>query len=85
MDYIYLPFSFIVLDSREFCYMSWSISIYAWQAKSFLDKNKLMDIIDPQLGDGIDPDQIKLLAMTANKCINQSSIERPEMSEVCLN
>ncbi|KAL2922861.1 Receptor-like cytosolic serine/threonine-protein kinase RBK2 [Bienertia sinuspersici] len=56
-------------------------SLVMW-AKSLLDKNKLKELIDPQLGDGVDNDQIKLLAMTANKCINQSSIDRPEMNEV---
>ncbi|KMS98862.1 hypothetical protein BVRB_3g068380 isoform B [Beta vulgaris subsp. vulgaris] len=56
-------------------------SLVMW-AKPFLDKNKLKELVDPYLGDGYDKDQLKLLAMTANMCIHQSSIERPQMSEV---
>ncbi|CAO2832045.1 unnamed protein product [Amaranthus hypochondriacus] len=56
-------------------------SLVMW-AKPFLDKRELRDLIDPCLGDGYDKDQIKLVAMIANMCIHQSSIERPQMNKV---
>ncbi|XP_021750505.1 receptor-like cytosolic serine/threonine-protein kinase RBK2 isoform X2 [Chenopodium quinoa] len=56
-------------------------SLVMW-AKPFLDKSNLKELIDPYLGDGYDKDQINLLATTANMCIHQFSIERPQMSEV---
>ncbi|XP_048332705.1 receptor-like cytosolic serine/threonine-protein kinase RBK2 isoform X4 [Ziziphus jujuba] len=56
-------------------------SLVMW-VKPLLSKNNLKELIDPCLGDSYDVDQMKRVVMTASMCINQSSIHRPQMSEV---
>lgn len=56
-------------------------SLVMW-AKPYLDKHDIKKIVDPSLGDAYDEEQMKLVAMTANMCIHQSSIERPKMRQV---
>ncbi|KAJ8426256.1 hypothetical protein Cgig2_013558 [Carnegiea gigantea] len=56
-------------------------SLVMW-AKPYLDKHDIEKIVDPSLGDAYDKEQMKLVAMTANMCIHQSSIERPKMRQV---
>ena len=52
------------------------------QAKPLLPKDNLKDLVDPCLLDVFDTEQMKLMTSVASMCINQSSIQRPEMGEV---
>lgn len=54
-----------------------------WQAKPLLSSNNIKELVDPILDDAYDGEQMKLVILTASMCIDQSSIQRPVMSQVC--
>ncbi|GKV41053.1 hypothetical protein SLEP1_g48632 [Rubroshorea leprosula] len=56
-------------------------SLVLW-AKPLLKKNDIRELIDPALADDYDPRQMNLVLLAASLCINQSSIRRPQMSQV---
>ncbi|KAG6575032.1 Receptor-like cytosolic serine/threonine-protein kinase RBK2, partial [Cucurbita argyrosperma subsp. sororia] len=56
-------------------------SLVMW-AKPLLPKDNLKDLVDPCLLDVFDTEQMKLMTSVASMCINQSSIQRPEMCEI---
>jgi len=47
-----------------------------------MKKNKIRELIDPSLAGEYEWRQIKLVLLAAALSIQQSSIERPEMSQV---
>ncbi|KAL0669500.1 hypothetical protein Bca4012_032204 [Brassica carinata] len=56
-------------------------SLVLW-AKPLMKKNKIRELIDPSLVGDYDWRQIKLVLLAASLSIQQSSIERPGMSQV---
>ncbi|TYJ14414.1 hypothetical protein E1A91_A10G117100v1 [Gossypium mustelinum] len=56
-------------------------SLVIW-AKPLIAENKINELVDPALGNNYDLDQLKCAIATASICINQSSIDRPQMSQV---
>ncbi|CAL5183821.1 unnamed protein product [Lathyrus oleraceus] len=56
-------------------------SLVMW-AKPLLSSNNIKELVDPILGDTYDEEQMKLVVLNASMCIDQSSIQRPQMSEV---
>lgn len=48
-----------------------------------LSSNNIKELVDPILGDSYDEEQMKLVVLNASMCIDQSSIQRPQMSEAC--
>ncbi|TYG50702.1 hypothetical protein ES288_D10G196700v1 [Gossypium darwinii] len=51
-------------------------------AKPLIAENKINELVDPALGNNYDLDQLKCAIATASICINQSSMDRPQMSQV---
>lgn len=47
-----------------------------------LSIDKFKELVDPCLADAYDEEQMKILALTAALCIDQSPIERPHMNQV---
>lgn len=60
-----------------------SFFLFLCQAKPLLKKNDIMNLIDPFLADNYDSRQMNLVLLVASLCIQQSSIRRPCMSQVC--
>ncbi|KAK6239264.1 hypothetical protein QUC31_004733 [Theobroma cacao] len=56
-------------------------SLVLW-AKPQLKKNDIRELIDPALGEDYNPRQMNLVLLAASLCIHQSSIRRPQMSQV---
>lgn len=56
-------------------------SLVMW-AKPLLSANKIKELVDPVLDGAYDEEQMKLVALTASLCVDQCSIQRPDMSEV---
>ncbi|XP_057964609.1 receptor-like cytosolic serine/threonine-protein kinase RBK2 [Malania oleifera] len=56
-------------------------SLVLW-AKPLLRKNKIRDLVDPSLAENYDSQQMNLMVLAASLCIRQSSIRRPQMSQV---
>ncbi|GLT42552.1 hypothetical protein SLA2020_165450 [Shorea laevis] len=56
-------------------------SLVLW-AKPLLKNNDIRELIDPALADDYNPRQMNLVILAASLCINQSSIRRPQMSQV---
>ncbi|KAL0537940.1 hypothetical protein IC582_026931 [Cucumis melo] len=56
-------------------------SLVMW-AKPLLSKQNLKELVDLSLVDAFDSEQMKRMISIASMCINQSSILRPEMSEI---
>ncbi|MED6135205.1 Receptor-like cytosolic serine/threonine-protein kinase rbk2 [Stylosanthes scabra] len=56
-------------------------SLVLW-AKPLLEAKNIEALVDPSLGDDYDKDQIGHVVLTASKCIDQSPLLRPCMSEV---
>ncbi|KAJ8767519.1 hypothetical protein K2173_017588 [Erythroxylum novogranatense] len=56
-------------------------SLVMW-AKPLLMRNNIKELVDPVLGDAYDPEQMARVICAASICIDQSSIERPQMSQV---
>ncbi|XP_050240266.1 receptor-like cytosolic serine/threonine-protein kinase RBK2 isoform X2 [Quercus robur] len=56
-------------------------SLVMW-AKPLLSKNCILELVDPFLVDAYDTEEMNRMALTASLCIHQSSIHRPQMSEV---
>ncbi|KAF6176561.1 hypothetical protein GIB67_034423, partial [Kingdonia uniflora] len=52
------------------------------RAKHLLDLNDYKKLIDPSLCDAYDQEEMDRVALTANMCIQQSSILRPPMQQV---
>ncbi|MBA0780274.1 hypothetical protein Gotri_004392, partial [Gossypium trilobum] len=48
-------------------------------AKPLIAENKINELVDPALGNNYDLDQLKCAIATASICINQSSMDRPQM------
>ncbi|MED6136672.1 hypothetical protein PIB30_058020 [Stylosanthes scabra] len=57
-------------------------SLIMW-AKPLLIANNIKDIVDPVLEDNYDKEQMNLVILIASQCIEQSSAQRPLMSEAC--
>jgi len=53
------------------------------QAKPLLSANNIKALVDPVLVDAYDEEQMKLVTLTASLCVDQSSIQRPDMSQAC--
>jgi len=51
------------------------------QAKPLLTANNIKELVDPVLADAYDEEQMKLVTLTASLCVDQSSIQRPDMSQ----
>ncbi|XP_059311065.1 receptor-like cytosolic serine/threonine-protein kinase RBK2 [Lycium ferocissimum] len=56
-------------------------SVVMW-AKPLLLNKKNSEIVDPSLGDAYDLEQLDQILMVASLCIQQSSTDRPSMSQV---
>ncbi|KAB2599486.1 receptor-like cytosolic serine/threonine-protein kinase RBK2 [Pyrus ussuriensis x Pyrus communis] len=56
-------------------------SLVMW-AKPLLSMNNIKEIVDPCLGDAYDLKEMKRLALTASFCVHQSSMNRPQMSQI---
>ncbi|KAG4960204.1 hypothetical protein JHK82_036889 [Glycine max] len=56
-------------------------SLVMW-AKPLLTANNIKELVDPVLADAYDEEQMKLVTLTASLCVDQSSIQRPDMSQV---
>ncbi|XP_021279904.1 receptor-like cytosolic serine/threonine-protein kinase RBK2 [Herrania umbratica] len=56
-------------------------SLVLW-AKPLLKKNDIRELIDPALGEDYNSRQMNLVLLAASLCIHQSSIRRPQMSQV---
>lgn len=55
------------------------------QAKPKLSTNNIKELADPCLNDDYDEEQMNLVAFIASLCIDQSSAQRPHMSQVSLS
>ncbi|KAK4755748.1 hypothetical protein SAY87_009505 [Trapa incisa] len=62
------------LDSSQHSLVMW--------AKPFLIKNSIEELLDPSFHGFYDSDQMERVVLAASMCINQSSIHRPDMSQV---
>ena len=51
------------------------------QAKPFLISKNVEGLLDPSLGGVHDAEQLNRIVMVASLCIQQSSTERPQMSQ----
>ncbi|KAL9320930.1 hypothetical protein ACSQ67_012769 [Phaseolus vulgaris] len=58
-------------------------SLVMW-AKPLLSANNIKALVDPVLVDAYDEEQMKLVTLTASLCVDQSSIQRPDMSQASL-
>ncbi|KAJ0112374.1 hypothetical protein Patl1_01137 [Pistacia atlantica] len=56
-------------------------SVVLW-ARPLLRKNEVKELVDPSMGDEYDFRQMNLVLLAAYICIQQSSIRRPQMSQV---
>ncbi|OMP04985.1 hypothetical protein COLO4_09155 [Corchorus olitorius] len=56
-------------------------SLVLW-AKPLLKKNEIRELIDPALGEDYNSRQMNLVLLAASLCIHQSSLRRPQMSQV---
>ncbi|KAM1195315.1 hypothetical protein ACFX13_022337 [Malus domestica] len=56
-------------------------SLVMW-AKPLLSMNNMNELVDPYLGDAYDLKEMKRLVLTASFCIHQSSVNRPQMSQI---
>ncbi|XP_061359661.1 receptor-like cytosolic serine/threonine-protein kinase RBK2 [Gastrolobium bilobum] len=56
-------------------------SLVMW-AKPLLSANNIKELVDPTLADAYDEEQMKLVILAASLCIDQTSIQRPQMSQV---
>ncbi|QCD77040.1 receptor-like cytosolic serine/threonine-protein kinase RBK2 [Vigna unguiculata] len=56
-------------------------SLVMW-AKPLLSANNIKALVDPVLADAYDAGQMELVTLTASLCVDQSSIQRPDMSQV---
>ncbi|CAK9175861.1 unnamed protein product [Ilex paraguariensis] len=56
-------------------------SLVLW-AKPLLKKNRIRELVDPSLGDNYDSLQMKIVVLAASLCVQQSSIQRPKISQV---
>ncbi|CAN1284082.1 Receptor-like cytosolic serine/threonine-protein kinase RBK2 [Linum perenne] len=51
------------------------------QAKPLLIKNKISDLVDPVLGQSYNLEQMERLVCLAAMCVEQASVQRPQMSQ----
>ncbi|KAE8671329.1 Receptor-like cytosolic serine/threonine-protein kinase RBK2 [Hibiscus syriacus] len=56
-------------------------SLVLW-AKPLLKNNNVRELIDPALGENYNVRQVNIVLLAATMCIHQSSIRRPQMSQV---
>ncbi|PON80249.1 Mitogen-activated protein kinase kinase kinase [Parasponia andersonii] len=56
-------------------------SLVMW-AKPLLSKTSFKELLDPCLDDAYDVEQMSRVVLTASMCIHQSSVNRPQMSQV---
>ncbi|XP_028781646.1 receptor-like cytosolic serine/threonine-protein kinase RBK2, partial [Neltuma alba] len=56
-------------------------SLVMW-AKPLLSSNNIKELVDPYLNGAYDEEQMKLVVLVASLCVDQSSAERPNMSQV---
>ncbi|GMI99435.1 ROP binding protein kinases 1 [Hibiscus trionum] len=56
-------------------------SLVIW-AKPLLEQNEVRELVDPGLGDGYDPSEMKRAMLTASMCINHTAGMRPSMIRV---
>ncbi|CAI9118668.1 OLC1v1020264C1 [Oldenlandia corymbosa var. corymbosa] len=56
-------------------------SVVMW-AKPFLINKNIEELVDPSLYGAYDAEQVNLMVMVASLCIQQSSSDRPQMSQV---
>ncbi|KAM7254277.1 hypothetical protein ACFE04_031959 [Oxalis oulophora] len=56
-------------------------SLVMW-AKPLLKNNEIIELIDPSLGNDYDSRQLNLVIFAAALCIQQSSLRRPQISQV---
>ena len=56
--------------------------MFVSQAKPLMKKNKIRELIDPSLAGEYEWTQIKLVVLAASLSIQESSLERPGMSQV---
>ncbi|GMI70354.1 hypothetical protein like AT5G18910 [Hibiscus trionum] len=56
-------------------------SLVIW-VKPLIAENKINELVDPTLRNEYDREQLKRCIATASICINQSAIDRPQMSQV---
>lgn len=73
---------FIVLISCLIYILNTSRYGIGWQAKPILQSGKVMQLLDPRLGDKYDKDQVEKIIMVASLCIRRSPRMRPRMSLV---
>ena len=52
------------------------------QAKPFLEKNSVEDIVDSRLGNEFDPTEVKRVMLTSSMCIHHIATMRPDMTMV---
>lgn len=65
--------------------LMFSFSCHCVKAKPLLKKNAIMELIDPSLAHTYNSQQMNLVLLAASLCIQESSIRRPCMSQVCRN
>ncbi|XP_050375073.1 receptor-like cytosolic serine/threonine-protein kinase RBK2 isoform X2 [Argentina anserina] len=56
-------------------------SLVMW-AKPLLMRNNVKELADPSLADGYNMEQMKCLASIASMCLQQSSVNRPQMRQI---
>ncbi|KAJ7955013.1 Kinase family protein [Quillaja saponaria] len=56
-------------------------SLVMW-AKPLLSVNSIKELVDPCLADDYDVEQMSRVVLTASMCIDQSSVHRPQMTQV---
>ncbi|XP_068662837.1 receptor-like cytosolic serine/threonine-protein kinase RBK2 [Aristolochia californica] len=56
-------------------------SLLIW-AKPMLDKNDIEQLVDPSLVDAFDYEEMNHLVLAASKCVEKSSLFRPQMNQV---
>ncbi|CAN8300563.1 unnamed protein product [Cochlearia groenlandica] len=62
------------LDSSQHSLVMW--------AKPLIKENKIKELVDPVLGDDYDLEELDRLVFIASLCIHQTSVNRPQMSQV---
>ncbi|GAV89218.1 Pkinase domain-containing protein [Cephalotus follicularis] len=74
----------LVTGRRALDYSQQSLVMFVCfsMAKPLLKKNDIKELIDPSLGDYYNFHEMNLMLLAAALCIQQSSIRRPQMSQV---
>lgn len=73
----------LYLESSNFSWRSFVYLIdFVSQAKPFLEKNSMEDIVDPRLGNKFNPTEMQRVMLTASMCIHHIAAMRPDMTRV---